>query len=83
MWTESLQYALQLLGLLYKSNVTAGIRVPYETFHLSELSEYVDIGRDYLKWLTEDDRSYVSDHKFSKCAYCYTQHYNSHNFSVP
>lgn len=60
MWTESLQCALQLLGLLYKLNVTAGIRVPYETFHLSELSEYVDINRDYLKWMTEDDRSYVS-----------------------
>lgn len=83
MWTESLQCALQLLGLLYKLNVTAGIRVPYETFHLSELSEYVDISRDYFKWLTEDDRSYVSYHKFSKAAYCYTQHYNSHNFSVP
>lgn len=60
MWTESLQCALQLLGLLYKLNVTAGIRVSYETFHLSELSEYVDINRDYLKWMTEDDRSYVS-----------------------
>ncbi|XP_024882774.1 probable E3 ubiquitin-protein ligase HERC4 isoform X1 [Temnothorax curvispinosus] len=58
MWTESLQCALQLLALLYKLNVTAGIRVPYETFHLSELSEYVDINRDYLKWLTEDDRTY-------------------------
>jgi len=65
MWTESLQCALQLLGLLYKINFTAGIRVPYETFHLPELSEYVDIAREYFKWLTEEDRSYVSDLRFS------------------
>ncbi|XP_070528774.1 probable E3 ubiquitin-protein ligase HERC4 isoform X3 [Cardiocondyla obscurior] len=58
MWTENIQYALELLTLLYKLNVTAGIRVPYETFHLPELIAYVDINRDYLKWLGEDDRSY-------------------------
>lgn len=65
MWTESLQCALQLLGLLYKLNIIAGIRVLHETFHLSELSEYVDIAREYCKWLTEEDRSFVSDSKFS------------------
>lgn len=65
MWTESLQCALQLLGQLYKLNITAGIRVPYETFHLPELSEYIDINHDYLKWLSEDDRSSVSELRFS------------------
>ncbi|XP_011049375.1 PREDICTED: probable E3 ubiquitin-protein ligase HERC4 isoform X2 [Acromyrmex echinatior] len=67
MWTESLQCALQLLGLLYKLNIIAGIRVPHETFHLSELSEYVDIAHEYCKWLTEEDRSFY--HKIYFCNY--------------
>ncbi|XP_012527820.1 probable E3 ubiquitin-protein ligase HERC4 isoform X2 [Monomorium pharaonis] len=69
MWTESLEYALRLLTLLYKINVTSSrdIRVPYETFHLPELSEYVEIRRDYLKWLTETDLSYYR--KIYFCSY--------------
>ncbi|XP_011882075.1 PREDICTED: probable E3 ubiquitin-protein ligase HERC4 isoform X2 [Vollenhovia emeryi] len=66
-WSESLQCALELLGLLYKLNVTAGIRVPYDTFHLPELSEYIDISRDYLKWMTEEDRTYYR--KIYFCSY--------------
>lgn len=71
MWNESLEYALRLLTLLYKLNVTGiqGIRVPYETFHLPELSEYVDIRHDYLKWLTESDQSYVCNPGFFLVSY--------------
>ncbi|XP_011688739.1 PREDICTED: probable E3 ubiquitin-protein ligase HERC4 isoform X2 [Wasmannia auropunctata] len=57
-WTESLSCALEMLGLLYKLNIMAHIRVPYETFYLPELLEYLDIPREYLKWMTEDDRSF-------------------------
>lgn len=60
MWNENLKALLELLRLLYKLNIVAGIRVPYETFHLPELSEHIDINRDYLTWMSEEDRTYVS-----------------------
>ncbi|XP_011257668.1 probable E3 ubiquitin-protein ligase HERC4 isoform X1 [Camponotus floridanus] len=57
-WNENLKAVLELLQLLYRLNIVAGIRVPYETFHLPELSEHIDINRDYLMWMSEEDRSY-------------------------
>ncbi|XP_012221196.1 probable E3 ubiquitin-protein ligase HERC4 isoform X2 [Linepithema humile] len=65
-WNESLQSALNLLRLLYKLNVSAGMRLPYETFHLSELSQYIDVNRDYLKWMSDDQFTY---HKIYFCNY--------------
>lgn len=57
-WNENLKSLLELLRLLYKLNIAAGIRVPYETFHLPELSQHIDINRDYLTWISEEDRTY-------------------------
>lgn len=52
---------LDILRLLNELNNTAegGIRVSYDTFHLSELVKYVDIQQDYVKWLIEKDNPSV------------------------
>ncbi|KAG7211831.1 hypothetical protein KM043_011056 [Ampulex compressa] len=55
-WDITLQYVLDLLRLLNKLNHEAdeGIKVPYTTFYLPELIEYIDIKTDYIKWSTEN-----------------------------
>lgn len=45
---------LDTLTLLNKLNhTTDGLKVPYDTFHLNDLTEYVDVRIDYLHWLTD------------------------------
>lgn len=63
-WNVTLQYALDLLRLLYKLNFTdEDMRVSYETFHLPNLMHFIDVRADYLKWLMEDPSSSVGDSK--------------------
>ncbi|XP_024937570.1 probable E3 ubiquitin-protein ligase HERC4 isoform X3 [Cephus cinctus] len=68
-WDMTLQLALDLLRLLNKLNHTTddGLRVPYASFHLPELSEFIDVRMDYVKWLTEEDP--FSYHKIFFCNY--------------
>lgn len=63
LWNESLLSALNLLRLLYKLNVSAGMRLPYETFHLAELSQHIDVNRDYLKWMSDEESFTVNSCK--------------------
>lgn len=43
---------LDVLSLLNKLNHSVdGLKVPYDTFHLNELSECLDVRVDYLLWL--------------------------------
>ncbi|KAJ4427740.1 hypothetical protein ANN_25393 [Periplaneta americana] len=37
-----------------------GLKVPYDTFYLTELTEKVDVRMDYLKWLMTKDPNLVS-----------------------
>lgn len=56
MWNDSLHCALELLKILYNLNKDrdneTGLIVPYETFYLRELPEYIDINDDYLRWIS-------------------------------
>uniref|UniRef100_A0A1B6KH92 HECT domain-containing protein n=2 Tax=Graphocephala atropunctata TaxID=36148 RepID=A0A1B6KH92_9HEMI len=62
-WYEGMLTALEILARLNKLNqsglsghaqVQAGLKVPYNTFHLVELSDHIDISLDYIKWVMED-----------------------------
>ncbi|XP_011152046.1 probable E3 ubiquitin-protein ligase HERC4 isoform X1 [Harpegnathos saltator] len=54
-WNPSLKCALELLRLLYKLNFADdAMRVSYETFHLPNLMQFIDIRTEYLRWLMED-----------------------------
>ncbi|XP_044756595.1 probable E3 ubiquitin-protein ligase HERC4 isoform X2 [Coccinella septempunctata] len=53
-YDPSLVAMLDILSFLNKLNhLGDGFIVPYNTFHLSDLSDYVDIRVDYLLWLTD------------------------------
>ncbi|XP_043262293.1 probable E3 ubiquitin-protein ligase HERC4 [Colletes gigas] len=56
-WDTTLQLVLDLLRLLNKLNNEGKERniVPYATFHLPELIEYIDIRDDYVKWIVEKE----------------------------
>ncbi|XP_046611167.1 probable E3 ubiquitin-protein ligase HERC4 isoform X2 [Neodiprion virginianus] len=68
-WDATLQLALDFLRLLNKLNHTTadGLRVPYTSFHLPELSECIDVRTDYVKWLTE--KHPYAYHKIFFCNY--------------
>lgn len=47
---------LDILAFLNKLNHTAdGLKVPYDIFHLNDLSEMLDIRIDYVLWLTDQN----------------------------
>ncbi|XP_049820942.1 probable E3 ubiquitin-protein ligase HERC4 isoform X2 [Aethina tumida] len=51
-YDASLVAMLDVLSLLNKLNHSVdGLKVPYDTFHLNELSECLDVRVDYLLWL--------------------------------
>lgn len=51
---DSLIATLNLLDFLSKMNEQeGGLKVPYDTFHINDLSEYLDIRLDYVAWLTD------------------------------
>ncbi|XP_076636822.1 HECT and RLD domain containing E3 ubiquitin ligase 4 isoform X2 [Colletes latitarsis] len=56
-WDATLQLVLDFLHLLNKLNNEGKERniVPYATFHLPELIEYIDIRDDYVKWIVEKE----------------------------
>lgn len=50
----SLLSMLDVLMFLHKINSTVeNTKVPYDTFHLPELSEFLDVRVDYILWLTD------------------------------
>lgn len=49
---------LDIMAFLNKLNHTAdGLKVPYDIFHLNDLSEMLDIRIDYVLWLTDQNVS--------------------------
>lgn len=61
----SLVAMLDLLMFLNKLNHSMdGLKVPYDTFHLNDLSDYVDVRIDYITWLTDSSPS-----RFFLCNY--------------
>lgn len=45
---------LDVLAYLNKLNHSVdGLRVPYDTFHITELSEFMDVRVDYVYWLSD------------------------------
>ncbi|XP_022919461.1 probable E3 ubiquitin-protein ligase HERC4 isoform X2 [Onthophagus taurus] len=60
----SLVIMLNMLQLLNKLNHSIdGLKVPYETFHMSDLIEILDVRIDYISWLTDESN------KFFLCNY--------------
>ncbi|XP_017798859.1 PREDICTED: probable E3 ubiquitin-protein ligase HERC4 [Habropoda laboriosa] len=57
LWDVTLQVVLDFLRLLNKLNNEGdeGNIVPYSTFHLPELVEFIDITDDYIKWISEKE----------------------------
>ncbi|XP_066590462.1 probable E3 ubiquitin-protein ligase HERC4 [Prorops nasuta] len=74
-WDSTLQIILDMLRLLNKLNhtINGNIKVPYETFHITELMDCVDIKADYFKWLTEKEHF---THKMYFCDYPFI--FNTH-----
>ncbi|CAG9823178.1 unnamed protein product [Phaedon cochleariae] len=53
-YDSSLVAALDMLALLNKINHSVeGLKVPYDTFHISDISECLDIRVDYVRWLSD------------------------------
>ncbi|CAH2001547.1 unnamed protein product [Acanthoscelides obtectus] len=53
-YDSSLVAMLDLLAFLNKINHSVdGLKVPYDTFHLNDLSDYLDIRVDYVYWLSD------------------------------
>ena len=52
-----LEVLKQLNGL---NKTITGLKVPYESFYLTELTEKVDVRVDYLKWVMTKDPNLVS-----------------------
>jgi E3 ubiquitin-protein ligase HERC4 len=47
-----MEIPLEVLGKLNKlNNSVDGLKVPYDSFYLTELTEKVDVRLDYLRWL--------------------------------
>nr|XP_031849691.1 probable E3 ubiquitin-protein ligase HERC4 isoform X1 [Nomia melanderi] len=67
LWDNTFQLILDLLHLLNKLNNEGedGNIVPYSTFHLPELVDFVDIRSDYVKWVSEKG-SYSSQKVFCR-----------------
>lgn len=63
---DSLIATLNLLDFLSKMNEQeGGLKVPYDTFHINDLSEYLDIRLDYVAWLTDSsNRFYLCNYPF-------------------
>ncbi|KAG5879073.1 hypothetical protein JTB14_023897 [Gonioctena quinquepunctata] len=53
-YDSSLVAMLDLLAFLNKINHNMeGLKVPYDTFHMSDLSDYLDVRIDYVTWLSD------------------------------
>ncbi|XP_074114666.1 HECT and RLD domain containing E3 ubiquitin ligase 4 isoform X1 [Cotesia typhae] len=58
---STLKLSLELLKFINKLNQTEneGLRVPYDVFHLPELTTLINIRTDYIKWLSNSDSNSV------------------------
>ncbi|RZC35721.1 E3 ubiquitin-protein ligase HERC4, partial [Asbolus verrucosus] len=55
-YDSSLVAMLDTLTYLNKLNHNIeGLKVPYDTFHISDLGEYLDVRVDYVMWLTDQN----------------------------
>lgn len=54
-WDASLRLSLEMLQFLSRLNRSSsqGLKVPYDTFYLHELSECIDVQSEYYMWLTK------------------------------
>ncbi|CAG9857321.1 unnamed protein product [Phyllotreta striolata] len=53
-YDASLVAMLDLLAFLNKINHSVeGLKVPYDTFHMNDLSDYLDVRLDYVYWLSD------------------------------
>lgn len=69
-YDASLVTMLDIMAFLNKLNHTMnGLKVPYDIFHLNDLSEYLDVRVDYIMWLSDHDVSYVFFRSLSKVIY--------------
>lgn len=57
-YDSSLVDTLDTLAYLNKINQSVdGLKVPYDTFHISDLHDYLDVRIDYVLWLTDKNVS--------------------------
>ncbi|KAK9670873.1 hypothetical protein QE152_g41152, partial [Popillia japonica] len=62
---SSLIAMLDILALLNRLNHKIdGLKVAYDTFHINDLGEVLDVRIDYVQWLTDD-----TNKKFFLCNY--------------
>lgn len=53
-YDASLVTMLDILTFMNKLNHSIeGLKVPYDTFHLNELGDYLDVRADYISWLMD------------------------------
>jgi hypothetical protein len=59
-WDHDMVVPLEVLGKLNKlNNKVDGLKVPYDSFYLTELTEEVNIFQDYLMWDNTEDSQLV------------------------
>jgi hypothetical protein len=67
-WDHDMEIPLEVLGKLNKlNNNVDGLKVPYDSFYLTELTEKVDVRQDYIRWLTTKDPHLVGYHLKNVC----------------
>lgn len=67
LFENNLYIALNMLSLLYHINHQQRTdKVPYETFHVPEISDYFEIRQDYISWCTDMNPSsfYLCNYPF-------------------
>lgn len=65
MFENSFFLALNMLSLLYHINhQQRTMKVPYETFHVSEITDYFEIRHDYISWCSD-----MNPNSFYLCNY--------------
>lgn len=53
---------LDILSFLNKLNHNIeGLKVPYDTFHINELGDYLDVRADYISWLVDSGVRFLSN----------------------
>lgn len=62
-YEENLFLALNVMHLCFRINHTQRVdnKIPYDVFHLPELTDTIDLQRDYLQWLMDGTVSITID----------------------
>lgn len=66
-WDSSLVISLDMLAQLNQLNHNVeGLKVPYDTFHLPNLNQYLDVRIDYVSWLSDpsSDKLFLCNYPF-------------------